>query len=255
MKYKSILVKKEDAVFTVTMNRPDKMNACSMEMFSEVDQALTEAENDDDVKVIVITGAGDKAFSAGVDIEALNMKDLKAASNWVKIDARTFRHIENVPMPVIAAVNGDAFGFGCKIPIVSDFAIASDKARFGLQGIKVGAVHMIMLGRAIDVLGRQRLGYMLFSGEIINAQKAEHFGIVSKVVPHEKLYPEVYSLAKKIAEYSPFAIQTIKRLLHRGSDDDYRYEDVITPHLLTMEDLREGSSAFMEKRKPVFKGM
>jgi len=254
MRYGSILVAKDNAVLTITMNRPEKMNACSLEMFTEIDKALTEAENDDDVKVVIITGAGNKAFSAGVDIEALNMDDLNAASNWVKIDAGTFRHIENIPMPVIAAVNGDAFGFGCKISIVSDFAIAADNARFGLQGIKVGAVHMIMLGRAVNVLGRQRLGYMLFTGKIIDAHKAEHFGIVSEVVPQEELYPAVYGLAHKIAEYSPVAIRTIKKLLHRGSDDDYRYEDVLTPHLLTMEDLKEGSRAFVEKRKAIFKG-
>ena len=254
MKYTSILVAKDNAVLTITMNRPEKMNACNLEMFSEIDQALSDAEHDKGTKVIIITGAGEKAFSAGVDIEALSLKDLQAASHWVEIDARTFRHIENVPMPVIAAVNGDAFGFGCKIPIVSDFAIASNKARFGLQGIRVGAVHMIMLGRAMSVLGRQRLGYLLLSGEIIDAHKAEHFGIVSKVVSPEELHSEVYGLANRIAEYSPLAIQTIKKLLHRGSDDDYRYEDVLTPHLLAMEDLKEGARAFSEKRKPVFKG-
>jgi len=254
MKYKNIILQKESGVFTITMNRPDKLNACNMGMFSEIDQALSEAESDSEVRVVVITGAGDKAFSAGVDIEALNFKDLNGSSNWVKIDASTFRHIENVPVPVIAAVNGDAFGFGCKIAIVSDIAIASDRARFGLQGIRVGAVHMITLGRGMDVLGRQRLGYMLFSGDIIDAQKAEHYGIVSKVVPYENLYTEVYGLAKRIAEYSPLAIQTIKKLLHRGCDDDYRYEDVLTPHLLMMEDLKEGSRAFIEKRRPIFKG-
>jgi enoyl-CoA hydratase/carnithine racemase len=165
-----------------------------------------------------------------------------------------FRRIESIPQPVIAAVNGYAFGYGCKIAIVSDIAIASEKAQFGLQGIKVGAVHVITLGRGRGVLGRNRLGYLILSGETIDAQKAENWGIVSRVVPPNRLMPEAEKLAWTIAQYPVLGVQTIKKMLHRGYDDDYKWEDLLTPGLLLMEDVREGRRAFKEKRKPRFKG-
>jgi enoyl-CoA hydratase/carnithine racemase len=165
-----------------------------------------------------------------------------------------FRRIENIPQPVIAAVNGDAYGYGCKIAIVSDIAVASEKAKFGLQGIKVGAVHVITLGRGRDVLGRGRLGYLLLSGETIDAATAEQYGIVQKVVPQDRLHAEVQALAQTIAGHPPLAVRTIKKMLHRGCDDDYRWEDLLSPGLLMMEDVREGREAFFEKRKPRFKG-
>jgi enoyl-CoA hydratase/carnithine racemase len=203
---------------------------------------------------VVVTGAGDRAFSAGVDFGDLEFKGMKESTDYVNSDARMFRRIENIPQPVIAAVNGYAYGYGCKIAIVSDIAIASDKARFGLQGIKVGAVHVITLGRGRGALGRGRLGYLLFSGETIDARKAEDWGIVARVVPHNKLYAEVESLAQTIAQHPVLAVRAIKKMLHRGHDDDYRWEDLLSPGLLLMEDLKEGRRAFLEKRKPKFRG-
>jgi enoyl-CoA hydratase/carnithine racemase len=252
--YETIIVEVKDGIATVTMNRPQKLNACNLKMFSEIDHALSLVEQKDDVRVVVITGAGDKAFSAGVDFEELNFNDMKESTDYIRSDARMFRRIENIPQPVIAAVNGYAFGYGCKIAIVSDIAIASDRAQFGLQGIKLGAVHVITLGRGRGVLGRGRLGYLLLSGKTIDAKKAEEYGIVAQVVPHDELYAEVESLAQSIAQYPVLAVRAIKRMLHRGCDDDYRWEDLLSPGLLMMEDLKEGRRAFLEKRKPRFKG-
>ena len=252
--YETILLEVTGSVATVTMNRPDKLNACNVKMFQEIDRALASLEDREDVKVVVITGAGDRAFSAGVDFEDLEFEDVGQSSEFIKHDARMFRRIENIPQPVIAAINGHAYGYGCKIAIVSDIAIASEKARFGLQGIKVGAVHVITLGRGRGVLGRGRLGYLLLSGETIDAAAAEHYGIVEKVVPQDRLHAEVQALAQTIAGYPPLAVRTIKKMLHRGCDDDYRWEDLLSPGLLMMEDVREGRKAFFEKRKPRFKG-
>ena len=252
--YETILLEVKDRVASMTMNRPEKLNACNVKMFQEIDRALASVEDREDVSVVVITGAGDRAFSAGVDFQDLQFEDVGQSTEFIKHDARMFRRIENIPQPVIAAINGDAYGYGCKIAIVSDIAIASEKARFGLQGIKVGAVHVITLGRGRDVLGRGRLGYLLLSGETIDAATAEHYGIVEKVVPQDRLRAEVQALAQTIAEYPPLAVRTIKKMLHRGCDDDYRWEDLVSPGLLMMEDVREGRRAFFEKRKPRFKG-
>jgi len=236
------------------MNRPAKLNACNLKMFCEIDQALSLVESNDRVRVVVIAGAGDRAFSVGVDFEELEFKDLKESTAYIRSDARMFRRIENIPQPVIAAINGYAFGYGCKLAIVSDIAIASDRAQFGLQGVRVGAVHVITLGRGRGVLGRNRLGYLLLSGKTIDAKKAEEYGLVAQVVPHDKLHDEVEALAQSIAEYPVVAVRTIKRMLHRDCDDDYRWEDLLSPGLLLMEDLKEGKRAFLEKRKPRFKG-
>lgn len=252
--YETIIIEAKGQVVTITMNRPDKLNACNVKMFQEIDHVLSQVETDERIRVVVITGAGERAFSAGVDIEGLEFEYLSESTEFVDTDARMFRRIENIPQPVIAAVNGYAYGYGCKLAIVSDIAIASDQARFGLQGIRVGAVHVITLGRGRGVLGRGRLGYMLLSGETIDAEKAEQWGIVAKVVPHEKLSSEIESLAQNIAQLPPLGVRTIKKMLHRGSDDDYRWEDLLSPGLLLMQDLKEGRRAFSDKRKPTFRG-
>jgi enoyl-CoA hydratase/carnithine racemase len=252
--YETIIFEVKDGVATVTMNRPDKLNACNLTMFREIDHALSLVEENDSVRVVVITGAGERAFSAGVDFEELEFKDMKESTDFIRSDARMFRRIENIPQPVIAAVNGYAFGYGCKLAIVSDIAIASDRAQFGLQGIKIGAVHVITLGRGRGVLGRGRLGYLLLSGKTIDAKRAEEYGLVAQVVPPDELYAEVESLAQSMAQYPVLAVRAIKRMLHRGCDDDYRWEDLLSPGLLLMEDVKEGRRAFLEKRKPHFKG-
>jgi enoyl-CoA hydratase/carnithine racemase len=208
--YQTILVEIKKPAATITMNRPDKHNACSVKMFQEIDDALSQIEGDEAVRVVVITGAGDRAFSAGVDFGDLEFDDLKGSTAFVDTDARMLRHLENIPQPVIAAVNGYAYGYGCKIAIVSDIAIASDRARFGLQGIKVGAVHVITLGRGRGTLGRNRLGYLILFGDTIDAQKAEQWGIVSKVVSHDQLREEADRLARTIADYPVMAVRAVR---------------------------------------------
>jgi enoyl-CoA hydratase len=254
MPFDTIIYEKKDAVATITLNRPDRRNAFNTKMYQDLDRALDLIEKDHDIKAIIITGAGDRAFSAGADLEELNFQNIKESREYISIDARTFRHIENVPQPVIAAVNGAAIGGGCKIVIVSDIAIASEKAIFSLPGATFGAVHVITLGRGREVLGRQRLSRMLLTGETINARKAEEYGIITQVVPPDQLLAEAQKTAAMIASFPPVTVQVIKRMLHRGNDDDYRWEDLLSPGLLLMEDLKEGQRAFMERRKPKFTG-
>jgi len=253
--YTTILLEVKGDIAVITLNRPEKHNACNVKMFQELEHSLSVVGSDDTVKAIIITGAGDRAFSAGVDFDELEFQNLKGSLGFVEKDAAMFRRLENVSQPVIAAVNGYAFGYGCKLAIVSDISIAAERAQFGLQGIRVGAVHVITLGRGRDILGRNRLGYMLLTGETIDAQKAERWGIVSKVVPNDKLMAEAEAIAHGIASYPSLGVRTIKKMLHRGCDDDYRWEDLLTPGLLLMEDVKEGRQAFKEKRKPKFKGM
>jgi enoyl-CoA hydratase len=252
--FKTILCEKKGAIAVLTMNRPDKLNACSTTMYKEMDEALTMIESDEDIRAMVITGSGDKAFSAGADVGELEFKNLKESNDYIAIDAKTFRHLENIPQPVIAAVNGVAIGYGCKVAIISDITIASEKARFSLPGVTFGAVHMIMLGRARGIMGRKRLSQMLLTGEMIDAKQAERFGIVNTIVPQDQVLAEAEKVANKIAGFPPLSVRTIRRMLHRGMDDDYRWEDLLSPGLLLMEDVKEGRQAFKEKRKPKFTG-
>lgn len=252
--YETIIYEKKDGFAVITMNRPDKLNACSTTMYKEMDKVLDIIEFDEDIRAVIITGAGDKAFSAGADLEELDFDNLKESTEYIRIDARTFRHLENIPQPVIAAVNGAAIGYGCKVAIISDVVIASDTAKFSLPGTTFGAVHVITLGRGLNVLGRTRLASMLLTGETLDARQAESYGIVTKVVSPDELYAQAEKAAKKIASMPPLSVRVTRRMLHRGCDDDYRWEDLLSPGLLLMQDLKEGQKAFIERRKPVFKG-
>jgi enoyl-CoA hydratase/carnithine racemase len=253
-RYETLLAEKRGAVAVVTMNRPEKLNACNTVMYRELDHALGVIEGSDDIRAVVMTGAGERAFSAGADIDELNFANLKESSDYIKIDATTFRRIENIPQPVITAVNGVAIGYGCKVAIVSDITVASERARFSLPGATFGAVHMIMLGRARGVISRKRLSEMLLTGEMLDARTAQDFGIVNHVVPQDQVLAKAMAIAEKIAANPPLSIRVIRRMLHRGMDDDYRWEDLLSPGLLLMEDLKEGQRAFVEGRKPEFKG-
>lgn len=253
-RYETLLVETRGAVAVVTMNRPEKLNACNTVMYRELDQVLANIEASDDIRAVVLTGAGDRAFSAGADLGELDFANLKESSDYIKIDATTFRRLENIPQPVITAVNGAAIGYGCKVAIVSDITVASERAKFSLPGATFGAVHMIMLGRARDVIGRKRLSEMLLTGEMLDAKTAQEYGIVNHVVPHAQVLEKAIAIAEKIAASPMLSVRVIRRMLHRGMDDDYRWEDLLSPGLLLMEDLKEGQRAFVEGRKPQFKG-
>ena len=252
--FETLLYEQRGAIAIITMNRPKKLNACNTHMYKEFTSLLGDIDQDSGIRAIIITGSGDRAFSAGADLDELNFDNLRESSDYIKIDATTFRAIENVRQPVIAAVNGAAIGYGCKIAIISDITVASEKARFSLPGATFGAVHMIMLGRAREVMGRKRLAEMLMTGKMIDADTAEEFGIVNHVVPQENVLDEALKIANQIAACPPISIEVIRRMMHRGNDDDYRWEDLLSPGLLLMEDLKEGQRAFVEGRKPEFKG-
>ena len=252
--FETILYEQRDAVAIITMNRPDKLNACNTHMYRELTGLLGAIDADRDIRAIVITGAGDRAFSAGADLDELDFENLRESSDYIRIDATAFRALENIRQPVIAAVNGAAIGYGCKVAIVSDITIASEKARFSLPGATFGAVHVIMLGRAKEVLGRKRLAEMLMTGKMIDALTAREYGIVNHVVAPDQVLNEALAVANQIAACPAITIEVIRRMMHRGNDDDYRWEDLLSPGLLLMEDLKEGQRAFVERRKPNFRG-
>ncbi|MEW6424142.1 MAG: enoyl-CoA hydratase-related protein [Bacillota bacterium] len=256
MGYETLLVNVEEQVAVVTLNRPP-LNPLSSKVFRELARVAGELDENTGVRAIVFTGAGEKAFAAGADIN--EMKDLTAVEmyGFVRLSMGAFNKIENVKKPTIAAVNGLALGGGCELALACDLRLASEKAKFGLPEINLG----IMPGaggtqRLPRLVGMGRAKELLYLGEMIDAARAEQIGLVNRVVGAADLLPEAVRLAKKLAEKSPLALGVLKDAVQTGYNLDLAAAlDLEMKNLLLAfagEDRREGISAFLEKRKPNF---
>jgi enoyl-CoA hydratase/carnithine racemase len=242
-----------DGIGFVTFDRMDKFNAVNVTAFEEMKEIMEEIGRDENVKVAILTGQG-KAFSAGVDIGSFGFDGVKGSYDFIESCMRAFRSVEECPKPVIAAVNGFAFGFGFEISFTCDITIASEKASFGLAEIKHGVIPAITITRGLEMVSRKQVAYLAMTGENIDAQMAKELGFVNKVVPPDQLMDEAIATAKKIQKNAPLALTNLKRLLNRNSE--LHFKDVINfmPGLFMSEDLNEGMTAFKERRKAIFKG-
>ncbi len=257
--YSTLLYEKKDTIGILTINRPEKMNALSNQLTSELKFVLDEIEQDDILRVLIFTGAGDKAFVAGADIQELLARDAKTGRKVSKERQDLFSRIENLAVPVIAAVNGYALGGGLELALACSIRICSERAKFGAPEVKLGIIpgdggtqrlpRLIGLGRAME---------MILSGDFIDAQEAYRIGLANKVVPHEELMEKTLELADKIASRPPLAVQFAKEAVNRGVgsglDSGYALESYLHALSCTTEDKKEGVSAFLEKRKGRFKG-
>ena len=253
MEFETILLEKSNQIATITFNRPDKMNAASPQVFSDLDAALTDIENDDDIRVVILTGTG-KAFSAGADVERFEFDKIKFGLDFIENVARPFMHFEYLPKPVIAAVNGYAFGFGTGITLACDVVIASDQAKFGTKEVNWGQVPIETLLRGAELLGKRVISYMALTGTTFSAQEAKEVGLVNRVVPHDQLMEEVMQLAERMKKGAPLAQKTIKRVLNRKCREDWDWTMTMMPTVFATEDVAEARAAFMAKRDPEFKG-
>jgi len=257
--YKTLMYEKKENVGLLTINRPEKMNALSQELTAELSLLLEEIENDDELRVIVITGAGDKAFMAGADINELVDRDARLGRRVSRERQEIFSRIENLHVPVIAAVNGYALGAGLELALACSIRICSEKAQFGAPEVKLG----IIPGdggtqRLPRLVGQGRAMEMIITGDFIDAQEAYRIGLVNKVFPPEKLKEEAMELAKKIASRPPLAVRYAKEAVNRSQEGDsasgFALESYLHALSCTTEDKKEGVSAFLEKRKGKFKG-
>jgi len=253
MNYETILLDKKDGVATITFNRMDKLNAANPTMFDELDGALTDIEKDDDMRVVVLTGQG-KAFSAGADVGRFEFGKIIQGMEFINIVARPFLHFETIPKPVIAAVNGIAYGFGTGITLVCDIVVASEKAQFSTREINWGAIPIETLVRGFEILGKHNISYMALTADTIDAHEAKAVGLVNKVVPDDQLMVEVERICNKLKTGAPVAQAAIKRTLNRKCHEDWDFTVAMMPAIFATEDMAEARKAFMEKRKPVFKG-
>lgn len=260
MTYKHLLIDREDNVAVLTINRPEKYNALNDEVVAEISSAMDELGADDEVRAIVITGAGDKAFISGADVGML--RDLEtsrdAVANSRRGQAMTLK-VENLAKPVIAAINGFALGGGLELAMACDIRLASDTARLGQPevglGLNPGYGGTQRLPRLV---GKGMAKLLILTGDMIEAHEALRIGLVEKVVPQAELVDEAKALATKLATMPPLTLAACKGAINLGLEVDLErglsIESLEFGVLSTTEDYQEGTSAFLEKRKPVFKG-
>jgi enoyl-CoA hydratase len=256
-----ILVDKDGAIGIITLNRPSALNALNTKLLGELSFALLELERNADIRAIVITGAGEKAFAAGADIAELNaLGSAISGADQARIGQSITRQIERLRTPVIMAINGFALGGGCELAMSGDIRIASENAKFGQPEVNLG----ICPGyggsqRTTRLVGKGMAMYLCLTGEMIDAQEAHRIGLVEKVVPLAELLNEARRIGNAIATKAPLAIAATKRAINNGAhlsiDDGLELEALEFGALIDTEDFKEGTSAFLEKRKPAWKGL
>ncbi len=253
--YETIRIERQGPVAVLWMNRPEKKNAMSPTFFRELPCVLDELDADPEVRALVLTGAGD-AFSAGGDIASFELlTDLPAYRRQLQLVEDAFHALERAALPVIAAVNGVAYGGGTEIVLFCDFVLASTAARFAFREIKVGLQPGYGLVRGPEVIGRQWTKLLALTGDVIDAAKAREIGLVQEVVAPEALLDEALAIAHRIAANPPTAVRIGKRFVNRATPGGGLRETMeATAILFTTEDHKEGVRAFLEKREPEFTG-
>lgn len=264
MKYETIIYEKDkEGIATLTFNRPRVMNALNYQQLTEVNAALKDVNSDDEVRVLIITGAG-RGFHAGDDVKEMFLADdagkRKAEGLVAQVKSATEGPLLwiDVYKPTIAAVNGAAVGLGLLIALSCDIRLASENAKFGWHYIRLGLMGGVLGHMALkNIVGLSRALEMMLSGELVDAAEAERIGLVSRVVPQERLMDEARKLAHKLMQGAPLAQQAIKRSVYKAMFEPSSVQDYVNhmSSLLTQtEDVLEGARAFAEKREPKYKG-
>lgn len=260
MEYETLIVEREEGVGLITFNRPQVLNALSMATMRELDAALDELAAAPQVRAIVLTGAGEKAFVAGADIsEFNNLASAREATDYALRGQAVLNKIEALPKPVIAAINGFALGGGCELAMACDIRLAADTARLGQPEINLGIIPGYGgTQRLARLVGRGRANLLCLTGEMIDAAEALRIGLVDRVVPAADLLSEAKALARKLAGQAPVALALIKQAIRVGLEgslaEGLTYEAAQFGVVFDTEDRWEGVTAFLEKRKPAWTG-
>jgi enoyl-CoA hydratase len=260
MDYKYILYDKSEGIVTITINRPEVRNALTQALMEEMGDAIDQAEQDDEVRVLILIGAGDKSFVSGADIGEVGTRNtLTELGLNSRIRRNVFARLEHLFKPTIAAVNGYAFGGGCELALACTLRIAADTAKFGQPEINIGIIPGLGgTQRLTRLVGKGRAMELILTGDPIDAQEAYRIGLVNKVVPLAQLMDEVRSLAKKLASKPPLALRAAKDAVDYGADMSLatalEFENRLFAILSGSADKAEGVASFLEKRKPEWKG-
>jgi len=259
VEYKNIMFGVEGSVAVVTLNRPEVLNALNEETMKELGSAMSECKQDGTVRVVILTGVGDKAFIAGADINEFVGKSPAMIMGFAELGHNVVRIMETMGKPIVAAVNGYALGGGLEISMACDVRFASDKARFGQPEILLGLIPGMggtqRLSRLVGIgLARE----LIMSGEQVTAQRAYEIGLVNRVFPAEQLMEETKKFAQRLAGLPPFALRMAKYAINYGYDLALENANSLELQCFSQcwstEDLKEGVAAFLEKRKPIFTG-
>jgi (E)-benzylidenesuccinyl-CoA hydratase len=247
----------KDHVATITLNRPEKQNAMDNEMYTAISAHLADIDSNDDIWVGVITGAGDKAFTAGADLVGMHGTAEKAEVGWSSPRPTRFDLGLEVQKPLIAAVNGYCLAGGLELALVCDIRVASETAQFGCPEVKWNLLHGYGAQLLPRIVGTSNAMYLLLTGQFIDATEALRIGLVNEVVPPDQLMRRVHQLAATICANGPMAVRMTKELALRSRDlsipDGIRLYQALNRLVELSDDLEEGTRAFAEKRKPEFK--
>lgn len=261
MNFEAIKFEKRDRIAIITFNRPDAMNAVNSQLWFETGTALREFNEDPNLWVAIITGAGEKAFCAGADLKAIAAGGIETTDEMKEWGfAGIVRH--HISKPIIAAVNGFALGGGSEVALACDLIVASEKASFGLPEVKRGLIAaaggILRLPRQIPL---KVATHAILTGKSISAAEAKQWGLVNEVVPHGEVLEAAIKLAEEIAENAPLAVKASKEILYRGLDstinfppEAWTFNEQYTAEVFSSQDAKEGPRAFAEKRKPNWSG-
>jgi len=257
--YTTLLTDLQDGIMTITINRPDKMNALNKDVISELSQAMDEVMSNADVKTVILTGAGEKAFVAGADISEFTSLDAEGGAALAKRGQDgVFNKIENCPKPVIAAVNGFALGGGCELAMSCHFRIASENAKFGQPEVNLGLIPGYGgTQRMTQLIGKGKTMELMMTGDMIGAAEAQALGLVNHVVPQAELLGKAKEILQKIQTKAPIAIAKVISCVNDAAKADpggFDNEVARFGECFATEDMREGTTAFLEKRKAAFNG-
>jgi len=261
---KRLLIEQKNNICTLTLNRPAKKNSLSLELIELLDSTLKRLAGDEGVRVVILRGAGNKAFCSGFDIGSLPTQTEGDADQRLKsLDQveSLLQRVVNFPYPVIATLNGFAFGLGCELAVCCDIRIGADDIRMGMPPAKLGLVYpWTGLQRFIQRIGLQSTKEIFFTGRTYTAARIKTLGLVDYLVPQAELKVFTYDMAQEIADNAPLALKGIKRIINllmqsnRLDKNQSREAQTIFRSALSSADMREGQAAFLEKRKPNFKG-
>jgi enoyl-CoA hydratase len=259
MAYEFIIFNLEDNIALISFNRPNRLNALSGELLDEFSDSLDRIEDDENIRVLILTGVGDKSFVAGADIKEISECNPLTARLLAEKGQRVISKLQSLSIPVIAAVNGYALGGGCEIVLACDFAYASETAILGFPEITLGIIPGFGgTQRLARLIGTGKAKEMIFTGNMISSAEAQEYGMINKVFARESLLDEVKKTAKTIASKGKVSVRAAKEIINIGMNTDLDTGLALEANAFALcmasQDAREGTLAFLEKRKPVFKG-